>query len=124
MKNCVKRLPFNQWAEALRQTFNPDSVIRIRVEKGLFKPGDNPTIDRLVFKTGSSVNTRDASLSDFPYDAVYGKKLKKHPEDYSDVRPQVVADFQQELERRWVASLRRRYPVQVNEEVLKTVNKH
>lgn len=124
VKNCVKRLPFNQWAEALRQTFNPDSVIRIRVEKGLFKPGDNPTIDRLVFKTGSSVNTRDASLSDFPYDAVYGKKLKKHPEDYSDVRPQVVADFQQELERRWVASLRRRYPVQVNEEVLKTVNKH
>ena len=25
VKNCVKKLPFDQWAEALRQTFNPDS---------------------------------------------------------------------------------------------------
>ncbi|MBR0389880.1 MAG: peptidylprolyl isomerase, partial [Prevotella sp.] len=38
VKKCVKNLPFDQWNEALRATFNPDSVIRIRVEKGIFKP--------------------------------------------------------------------------------------
>ena len=122
VKNCIKRLPYAQWAEALHQTFNPDSVIRIRVEKGIFKPGDNPTIDRMVFKmshTGVSPMS-----SDYPIDAVFGKKLKKYPEDYTDVRSQVVTDYQNELERRWIEALRRRYPVQVNEEVLKTVNKH
>ena len=129
VKNCVKHLPFSQWTDVLRNTFNPDSVIRIRVEKGLFKIGDNPTVDRLAFKMRMPKDYGDSSLSsminsDYPFEAVYGKKLKKHPEDYSDVRPQVVADFQQELEHRWVASLRRRYPVQVNKEVLKTVNKH
>ena len=119
VKNCVKRLPFNQWAEALRTTFNPDSVIRIRVEKGLFKPGDNATVDRMVFKVPAEVKP----LQDYPIDAVYGKKLKK-PSDYADVRAQVVEDYQNDLERRWVASLRKRYPVVIHEEVLKTVNKH
>ena len=119
VKNCVKNLPFDQWAEALRTTFNPDSVIRIRVEKGLFKRGDNPTIDRIVFKAPAEVKP----LQDYPIDAVYGKKLKK-PSDYTDVRTRVVEDYQNDLERRWVASLRQRYPVIIHEEVLKTVNKH
>ena len=121
VKNCVKRLPFDQWTEALKQTFNPDSVIRIRVEKGIFKQGDNPTIDRMVFKVANA----DATVNpDYPIDAVYGKKLKKKPEDYTDVRAQVIADYQEMLEQEWVASLRRRYPVKINEDVLKTVNQH
>ena len=119
VKNCVKRLPFDQWVEALRTTFNPDSIIRIRVEKGLFKPGDNATVDRMVFKMPAEVKP----LQDYPIDAVYGKELKK-PSDYTDVRAQVVEDYQNDLERRWVASLRKRYPVIIHEEVLKTVNKH
>ena len=123
VKNCIKRLPFEQWAEVLQQTFNPDSVIRIRVEKGIFKPGDNPTIDRMVFKMNPTSQVSVAN-PDYPIDAVYGKKLKKYPESYTDVRTQVVEDYQNDLEHRWVEALRRRYPVQVNEEVLKTVNKH
>ena len=119
VKQCVKNLPFDQWAEALRTTFNPDSVIRIRVEKGLFKLGDNPTIDKMVFKQATS-STSDAN---YPIDAVYGKKLKR-PDNYQDVRQQVVEDLQDYLEQEWVDALRHRYQVEVNQEVLKTVNKH
>lgn len=120
VKNCVKKLPFDQWAEALRSTFNPDSVIRIRVEKGLFKQGDNPLIDKEIFKRNATV----APVEGYPIDAVYGKLLKKGPEDYTDVRGQVTADYQDMLEKAWVYDLRRRYPFTVNKEVLKTVNKH
>lgn len=122
VKKCVKKLPFEQWAEALRTTFNPDSVIRIRVEKGIFKAGENGTIDRLVFKRKQAAV--DAANADYPIEAVYGKKLKKYPESYTDVRAQVVADYQQMLELEWVKALRQRYPVQVNQEILKTVNRH
>ena len=122
VKRCVKKVPFEQWAEVLRTTFNPDSVIRIRVEKGIFKAGDNGTIDRLVFKLKQS--TVDAANADYPIEAVYGKKLKKYPDDYTDVRGQVVADYQQMLELEWVKSLRQRYPVHINQEILKTVNRH
>ena len=63
------------------------------------------------------------SVKGYPIDATYGKMLKK-PENYTDVRGLVVADLQDEMERLWVADLRKKYAVTVNEEVLKTVNKH
>jgi len=118
VKDCVKKLKFDQWAEKLRTTFNADSVIRIRVEKGIFKVGDNALIDSVVFKKDTTVT----HLKDYPINATYGKLLKKGPEDYTDVRGLVVADYQEELEKQWVAELRKKYAVKVDEEVLKTVN--
>lgn len=120
VKNSVKDLPFDQWAEKLRQTFNADSVIRIRVEKGIFKEGDNALIDSIVFGKDTTVT----HLKDYPIDAVYGKLLKKGPEDYTDVRGLVVADYQEMLEQQWVAELRRKYTFSVDKAVLQTVNKH
>ena len=118
--DCVKKLKFDKWAEALRSTFNADSIIRIRVEKGIFKKGDNALIDSVVFKKDTTVT----KVKDYPIDAVYGKVLKKGPEDYTDVRGQVVADYQEMLEKEWVARLRRQYTFEVNKDVLETVNKH
>ena len=48
----------------------------------------------------------------------YGKKK------YEEVKAAVTADWQDELEKRWVAALRKRYDVVIYDEVLKTVNKH
>ena len=120
VKNCVKGLAFDKWAERLRTTFNADSVKRIRVEKGIFKQGDNPLVDRDVFK---KKDVKVTPNKDYPIDATYGKVLKA-PKEYSDVRGQVVADYQDQLEKEWVARLRQRYAVVVNKDVLATVNKH
>lgn len=117
---CVKNLKFDDWNEALRTTFNSDSIMRIRVEKGIFKKGDNPLIDREVFKVQ---DVKVDSVSGYPIDATYGKVLKK-PEDYTDVRALVTADLQDEFERIWVSDLRKEYPVVINTEILKTINKH
>lgn len=118
--NCVKKLKFEDWNEALRKTFNNDSIIRIRVEKGLFKQGDNALIDRDIFK---QKDAKVDSVKGYPIDATYGKLIKS-PQEYTDVRGLVTADLQDELERLWVEDLRRKYSVSVNQEVLKTVNKH
>lgn len=120
VKDCVKKLKFDEWAEKLRTTFNGDSVIRIRVEKGIFKEGDNALIDSVVFKK----DTTATHLKDYPINATYGKLLKKGPEDYTDVRGLVVADYQEMLEKEWVAALRKKYAFTVKEDVLETVNKH
>ena len=120
VQKSVKGKPFGEWAEILRNTFNKDSVIRIRVEKGLFKKGDNALVDKMVFHKDTTVQT----LKDYPYDATFGKVLKKGPEDYSDVKALIIADYQDELEKEWVATLRKKYPVVVDEKVLATVNKH
>jgi peptidyl-prolyl cis-trans isomerase SurA len=118
--DCVKKLKFDDWNEALRTTFNNDSVIRIRVEKGLFKKGDNKLVDREVFKVQDA---KVDSVKGYPIDATYGKVISK-PEEYTDVKGLVIADLQEEMERLWVADLRKKYSFTVNKEVLKTVNNH
>ena len=77
-------------------------------------------VDSLVYK---KKDAKVKTLKDFPYGTVYGKLLKA-PQDYNDVKTLVVADYQDQLEREWVADLRRRYPFTVNFDVVKTVNNH
>lgn len=120
VSDCVKKVPFKDWAERLRKTFNNEKTIRIRVEKGIFKQGDNALVDRDVF---GKADAKVTPVKDFPIDATYGRKLKS-PEEMDDVRGQVTADYQQELENEWVARLRSKADIKINKEVLSTVNKH
>jgi hypothetical protein len=119
VKKAVKGKPFEKWAEILRSTFNSDSVLRIRVEEGIFKKGYNALVDKQIF----GKDTLATPLKDFPYTAVYGKKISA-PETVDDVRQQVISDYQEALEKRWVEALRKLYRVEIDENVLQTVNKH
>lgn len=119
VKSVLKRVDFKDWTETLRKTFNNDSVLRIKAEKGIFKQGDNQLVDAKIFKTGTEIPAK----KDYPYYDTYGKKLKA-PKDYADVRGQVLTDYQDALEKEWVEYLRKKYPVYVDKNVLATVNKH
>ena len=119
VKKSVKGLAFADWNEKLRSTFNGDSIIRIRVEKGIFKKGDNALVDSLIFKVN---NVEVKKTKDYPIDAVYGKLLK-NPKEMSDVRNQVTADYQAQLEKQWIAELRKKYTVEVYPEIVATVKK-
>ena len=119
VKKAVKGKPFEKWADILRSSFNSDSVLRIRVEEGIFKKGYNALVDKQIF----GKDTLATPIKDFPYTAVYGKKISA-PETVDDVRQQVISDYQEELEKRWVERLRKRYRVEIDENVLQTVNKH
>lgn len=119
VKKSLKGVSFDKWAEVLRSTFNSDSVLRIRVEKGLFKKGDNVLVDKYEF----GVDTIPAEKKGYPYFATYGKMLKA-PKEMSDVRSQVTSDYQDAMEKKWLDGLRRKFPVVVNKDVVSTVNKH
>ena len=119
VKDAIKDLAFDKWNEQLRSTFNSDSVLRIRVEKGVFKKGDNPIVDKYEYQADATIK----EMKGYPNTATFGKMLKA-PEDYTDVRALVVADYQEQLEKAWVAELRKKYVVTVDEAVLNTVNNH
>ena len=118
VKRSIKKVDFEDWAETLRKQFN-DSTLRIKVVKGIFKKGDNALVDREIFQ----VDTTYTAPKGYEHTAVFGKKLKA-PKTYDDVRELVVADYQEYLEKQWIADLRKQYPVVLNEEALATVNKH
>ena len=101
----------------INNRLNTDSIKNVRIEKGLFKKGDNKGVDRLVFKVKDG-----AASEELPVEFVVGKKLKA-PQDYTDERGRVTSDYQDYLEKQWVKRLREKYPVVINKEVLEEVKK-
>jgi peptidyl-prolyl cis-trans isomerase SurA len=96
---------------------NVDSVQYVRVERGLWKEGKNAAVDKYAFKNKTAEYT---PTEEFPVVIPVGKVIKA-PEEYTDVRGQVTTDYQDHLEKLWVQTLRDKYPVEVNEEVLKAL---
>lgn len=103
--------------QMIEKEFNKEGQ-QVRVSKLLIvKAGEHTAVDRLVF------DGKTSPMAAFPYEKAVGKKIKQ-PTCYEDVMQQVVADYQQELERNWVEKLRQRFPHHINTDVLSTVNKH
>ena len=119
VKKLLKHIDFNHWKEAIDQQFNAGGDVRITATQGLFKSGDNSWIDYEIFKQGEAPRP----IKDYPFTGVYGKKLKA-PKALAEVRPLVLADYQEELERQWVKTLREKYPVIIHQEVLKTIKEN
>lgn len=118
-KKLIKKVDEDEWVKTIHKSLNNDSVTVVKVTKGLYAKGDNKYVDKLVFKTGSY-----EPVEDYPYTTTIGKVLKKGPETYKEVRGPVTADYQNYLESAWIKELRGKYKVEINEEVLKTVNNH
>jgi peptidyl-prolyl cis-trans isomerase SurA len=118
-KLIVKKSAVDSIDKYLRTRLN-DSIQHVKIEKGLFVQGDNKVIDNMIFKT----KDKYIPAADYPYAFVIGKMLKNKPEDYTDVRGLVTADYQEYLEQEWIKALRVKYPVSVDQNILKTVKKN
>ena len=118
VKKLLKKVPEDQWITTIRGAYNKDSVA-VRMEKRLFAEGENDNVDVLALKAkGKELKP----VKDFPYVGVVGRVLKKGPAKWTDVSAQVVQDYQKAKEDEYVETLRRKYPVVINENVLSTVN--
>ena len=85
-------------------SLNNDSVKVVRVERGIFKQGDNAGVDKLLF--GKNVELKP--MGGYPVTDVWGKKVKA-PRTMMDGKGQVTADYQNEQERLWVEKLRKKF---------------
>ena len=99
----------------LYDNYKVGAVSYVKVEKGLFKKGDNAFVDEAAFKSGVAV--RPAEFQDF---FLMGKILKV-PESYMDIRGLVVTDYQNYLEEVWIKALNEKYKVTAYPEVFKTM---
>ena len=108
-----------EYKAAIDEGFPKDSMRNMRVEIGVFAIGDNPWTDKLVFSQGEGGKL----VNGFTVVDVVGT-LIENPESYTDVKGAVTNDYQKYLEEKWLKSLRKKYKVKVNKEVLKTVNNH
>lgn len=119
-KLMVKKLNPDSLDKTLRTRLN-DSIQHVKVEKGLYALGDNKAVDKYGFKDKKAAYDPSA---EYPFVLVIGKNLKNMPENYTDVRGLVTADYQEYLEKEWIKALRAKYPVVIDEKVLKTVKQN
>ncbi|MDD2612758.1 MAG: hypothetical protein PHR38_08220, partial [Bacteroidales bacterium] len=113
------KMPADSIAVVLKRTFNTDSTTLVKMERGLYAQGNNANVDFLVFKQGK-LEPKEG----FPEIFIQGKKLKKGPESYTDVRGLVISDYQNDLEQKWIEKLKGKFQVNVYKDVVNTVNKN
>lgn len=118
-KKLLKGVAEEDYAKTVVAALNNDSVKVLRVERGIYKQGDNANVDKLVFKQKTELKP----MKDYPVTDVYGRKAKA-PRSVKDVRGQVTTDYQNHREREWVEGLRKKFVVEVYDDVVKTVNQH
>ena len=118
-KQIIKSANADSVMSYINQRVNVDSVQYVRVERGLWTEGKNAAVDKYAFKNKTAEYT---PTEEFPVVIPVGKVIKA-PEEYTDVRGQVTTDYQDHLEKLWVQTLHDKYPVEVNEEVLKAMRR-
>ena len=94
-------------------SLNKDGVV-VKTEEAYFKKGDNIYIDRLGFK-----KEIDASQQEFDEYSFRGDKfLPGDIKPLDATRGACISDYQNYLEARWIKSLRKKYKVKVNQDIL------
>ncbi len=99
--------------KAVRKQF----VGKASIDRILMEEGQNAMVDNVMFG-GAPVKPNNKKYTVY---YVFDPKVLNAPESMTDVRSLVTGDYQNQLERDWVERLKSRYPVQVNEKVLRKV---
>ena len=98
---------------------NQDSVTYVKAQRGLWEKGKNHAIDKFGFKDKKAEFTPSEEL---PVVVCVGKKLQA-PATWDDEKGKVTTDYQDHLEKEWIARLREKYPVVINGEVWEKIRK-
>ena len=87
------------------------------VDRILMAKGQNALVDALMFGEGDPTPSNSNYTTCFILDG----RILNAPEEVDDVKGQVTGDYQEALEEEWIAALRKKYPVEINRQVLNSV---
>jgi peptidyl-prolyl cis-trans isomerase SurA len=105
--------------EQLLSRLNHDSTIVVAIEHKKFVKGDKPLIDGIAWQKGITADmATDSTHTGFVI--VHGV-VAPESKLLSEARGLITADYQNDLEKEWIATLRAKYPVTVNREVLGSI---
>ncbi len=93
--------------------------MNLQVESKIFNQGENEFVD----KNWNPGISNDIILEKDKKVIIVqtNKLLKPEPKSYQDSKGMVTADYQTQLEKEWIESLKKKYPVTVDKAVLATI---
>lgn len=104
----------------IQSEINESSQLNLQLESGKYAGGANPFTDKVDWVVG--ISKPIAIEGKFGVVEVVNV-LPPGPKTIKEIRGQVTSDYQDYLERAWVESLQEEYPVEINAEVLKQLEK-
>ena len=106
--------------DSLRSFITRDSIPYAFVRKGYFQKGDNQYVDQTEWKEGV-VNQINSTVDQSSVIVCIREVRKPEQKTLKEAKGLVTSDYQVELEEKWAAALREKYPVKIDEKVLKEV---
>lgn len=107
-------------AETVKTELNTDGQVNVMVTSGVFEIGQPPLPEAADVTVGvSEIYTRNGSYFVVSAHEILPEGVK----ELSAVRGTIVSQYQNQVEREWVESLRSKYSVNVNQKTLKRLKK-
>lgn len=104
----------------ITETVNKTSQLNVTPESITYLKGENKNVDA-NWKVGVvATDIKDAKDGKVTV-LVINKVMEKTPKTIAEAKGMITADYQNYLEKEWLAYLKNKYTVKVNEEVLNTV---
>ena len=116
----VRQLAAETGRDSLVNTIRKRFQGNVSIDKVLVEKGTNPMVDYLMFG-GQEVKPSKSNFTTF---FMIDGRVLTEPEEFSDVRGLVTNEYQNELQSKWEDELKTKYPVKVNEKVLKSVKRN
>ncbi|OQP65757.1 hypothetical protein A3860_14255 [Niastella vici] len=93
-------------------------------DSGRFELGQIPVVDRTNFTEGLiTANVRNETDNTVAFAYIVKLYPNREVRGFADARGFVINDYQLYLEEQWIAELKKKYPVKINEAVLKSLSK-
>lgn len=106
-------------ADSLISTIRKEFKGKAAIDRVLVSKGTNAMVDNIMFGGPESAPTNSKYTVYF----MINPRLVNEPEEVADVKGMVTSDYQNEFQQAWENELRKKYPVTVNEKVLRKVKK-
>jgi len=115
---AMKMVKKKKSKDDILKTLNSDSQLNLAADAMVAEMGTNPIIDAFIWKTGlSEIKTINGQEVFIQFNNILEPQTKK----LDETRGAVTAAYQNYLEENWIKELKNRYKVQVNNDVLYSV---
>lgn len=95
---------------------------QVTADSSRYELGQLPVVDRTNFQPGlatAPVKIQNDQTTTFNY--IFKLHSNQEPRSFEDAKGMIISDYQQLLEDKWIAELKKKYPVKVNKAVFNTV---
>lgn len=109
-------------ADDIKAKLNKDGAkSKISTIEGKYEKGQYDVIDKIEWKAGV---TPVEKLNDSSYRFIWVKQIVgPEPKSLKEAKGYIVSDYQEYLEKTWLAELRNKYPIKLNEQVFQSLVK-